>query len=354
MRWAVIVLCACAAPAKAPVIANATPPVPGAEPPAPPTVATAGVVMCRPDVAVVLGEHGGGDAAIGFGGARGIAAWQIGPTSIEVQAIAPDGTRIGMPATVTVHERVEPHEIYPIAAGFVVLLRLWDWEASDLNWWALVVDRDGHVVRPPVEIGLADLDIAMSQRFDDRTIALITMPGTISKQPTGPMRWQTLTIDASGKVTWNAHVIDTHGLEGEWQPADLHGMRGWLVVRNGARVADGIFDGQRRPSDGATPLADPAALDIRVVNAAEPPPPGPGGRIIEAMGRPMLHRTHAGQPVGEALALEWHGNPIAYAMNISTAIAWSGTHFLYPFSGEDGGPTHDRYVEALLPIDCRP
>src|SRR5262249_3507436 len=66
MRWVVILLCACAGHSPAPVIGNATPPVPGAEPPSPPTLATAGAATCKPDVAIVLGEHGEGEAVVGF------------------------------------------------------------------------------------------------------------------------------------------------------------------------------------------------------------------------------------------------------------------------------------------------
>lgn len=41
-------------------------------------------------------------------------------------------------------------------------------------------------------------------------------------------------------------------------------------------------------------------------------------------------------------------------MHIDDRIFWSGTHFIYPFWDDDGGPSHDTYVERLLPIDCHP
>lgn len=94
-------------------------------------------------------------------------------------------------------------------------------------------------------------------------------------------------------------------------------------------------------------------IAFTVINAAVPLPSS-GGTIYEPMGRPVLERTHDGRPVGEPLSLEWQGNPIAYGISIHDYVVWSGTHFLYPFSESDFGPTHDKYVEVLLPIDCRP
>lgn len=82
-------------------------------------------------------------------------------------------------------------------------------------------------------------------------------------------------------------------------------------------------------------------------NDATPPPRGPGVRIYEAMGEPIFVREHNSTQVGRRLVIEWHGNPVGvHGMYIESLLFWSGTHFVYPFRGDDRA--------NLLPIDCRP
>jgi hypothetical protein len=132
----------------------------------------------------------------------------------------------------------------------------------------------------------------------------------------------------------------------DWQTRDLSW---WSVVTEPSGQVRTNIAAASAPAPVASHPEDAVAFEI--TNGAVPPPPGPGGRIIEAMGRPMLERQHAGRRVGDTTALEWRGNPIAHSMNVSTAVAWSGTHFIYPFWDADRG---DAYIVALLPIDCRP
>jgi hypothetical protein len=124
-----------------------------------------------------------------------------------------------------------------------------------------------------------------------------------------------------------------------------------LVSDPSGRVARRLAPANAPKVDAPTPRSDEIAFTV--TNAAVPLPPS-GGKIYEPMGRPVLERTLAGAPVGDPLRLEWNGNPIAYGFQIKDYVVFSGTHFLYPFSESDLGPTHDKYVQLLLPIDCRP
>jgi hypothetical protein len=280
-----------------------------------PTMATAGAQACTIGDAVLLGPHGGAHAVLAFDRTGGLAAWKREKAVLALQPVALDGKKLGPQSNVVVREDIEPLWIYALGTSFVVLLRKWDWQSKELNWWGVVVDRTGRAVKPPAEIGLADMDIGEGEVLDQRRIRLHVGPGYASKNQNSPARWQTLTITRTGLAS---SVIAA-------DQADL-------VV-----------------------AAEPGAVAFHVTNRAVPPGGrGPGGMVIEAMGRPVLERTHAGTKVGEALDIMWHGNPIAHGMNIESYIVWSGTHFLYPFYADDGGPTHDKYAESLLPIDCRP
>lgn len=292
-----------APPAPAPVIANTAPPVPAASQRRPdPTAANAGAKTCTVGNAIVLGPHGQGHAVIAFDSLGGLAAWKSGPAAISLQAIGTDGAKVGSGTKVVVAEALEPHAVYPVGGGFVVLVRRWEWQTKDLAWYGIVVDHSGTTATGALDLQLADFDITAAQVTGDR-IALTVGPGYISKNPKQPMRGHTLEIAPAG-----------------------------------------ITSSPSATQAGSDPRA-PDALDFEVTNGAVPPPPGPGGRIIEAMGRPILTRSLAGKRVGDPIELEFRGNPIAHSMNISSDIAWSGTHFLYPFA-DDG--------DRLLPIDCRP
>ncbi len=304
------VLAACGHPATAP----ATPPSPGSvignTAPAPaasqrradPTAANAGAKTCTIGNAIVLGPHGQGHAVLGFDSLGGLAAWKSGPAEISLQAIASDGTKVGTGTTVVVAEALEPHVVHAVGGGFVVLVRRWEWQTKDLAWYGIVVDHAGSTSTGALDLQLADLDITAAQVTGAR-IALTVGPGHISKNPQQPV----------------------HGHSLEIAPA-------------------GITSSPSTTQAGTDPRA-PDVLDFEITNGAEPPPHGPGGRINEAMGRPILTRTLAGKRVGDPIELEFRGNPIANSMNISNDITWSGTHFLYPFA-DDG--------DRLLPIDCRP
>jgi hypothetical protein len=291
------------APRPAPVIANVAAPAPvAAQRRADPTAANAGAKTCTLGNAIVLGPHGQGHAVLAFDSLGGLAAWKSGPAAISLQAIGSDGAKLGNGTTVVVAEALEPHRAYAVGGGFVVLVRRWEWQTKDLGWYGIVVNHAGTTATAALDLQLADLDITAAQVTGDR-IALTVGPGYISKNSKQPVRGHTLDIAPAG-----------------------------ITSSPSATLA------------GSDPRA-PDALDFDVTNGAVPPPPGRGGKIYEAMGRPILTRTLAGKRVGDPIDLEFRGNPIAHSMNISSDIAWSGTHFVYPFSDD---------VDRLLPIDCRP
>jgi hypothetical protein len=285
------------------VIANAAPSPPAVRRPDP-TTANAGAATCTLGVAVVLGPHGQGNAVLAFDARGGIAAWKSAPSTLSLQALGNDGKRVGNATTLAISETLEPHAIYAVGAGFVVLLRRWGWETKDLAWFGVVVERTGATASGAVDLQLADLDITAAQVTTDRTIALTVGPGYISKNQQQPVR---------------GHLLEIAGT--------------------------GITSSPSATLAGTDPQA-PDAIDFDVTNGAVPPPRGPGGTIYEAMGQPILNRTLGGKRVGNPIDLEFRGNPIAHSMNISPYIVWSGTHFLYPFWETD--------VVRILPIDCRP
>ena len=286
----------------APVIANTAPVAPPSQRRADPTAANAGAKTCAIGNAVVLGPHGQGHAVLAFDSLGGLAAWKSGPAAISLQAISADGVKVGTGTTIVVAEALEPHVVYAVDGGFVVLVRRWEWQTKDLAWYGIVVNHGGTTATGALDLQLSDLDIIAAQVTGAR-IALTVGPGSLSKNPQQPVRGHTLEISPAG-----------------------------------------ITSSPSATQAGNDPRA-PNVLDYEVTNGAEPPPHGPGGRIIEAMGRPILTRSLAGKRVGDPIALEFRGNPIAHSMNISSDITWSGTHFLYPFA-DDG--------DRLLPIDCRP
>ncbi|MEO8702899.1 MAG: hypothetical protein ABI867_22835 [Kofleriaceae bacterium] len=221
---------------------------------------------------------------------------------LALQPLAHDGTPRGTAGTVAMPEGLEPKLVYPVGASFVVLVRKWDWQHNDVDWLGVVVDRAGRITVPPQSIGLADLDITDGRIVDDHRIALHAGPAAISKNPTQPVRWQIVT---------------------------LAGARLSSTVGSAPAVIEHARD----------------ALEFAIANRATGGGAGPGGMIIEPMGRPALERTLHGKPVGDVLDLEWRGNSVAHGMYVDGYVAWTGTYVLYPFRDDS---------ERLLPIDCRP
>jgi hypothetical protein len=319
-RAAVLGVVACsgaAAPASGPPkLSNTAQPVVPAAQPVEPTEATAGAKTCTLGEAVLLGPHGEESAIVGFDRGGGLAVWKRDKTVLALQAITLAGTPRGAQVTVALPEGIVPKLIYPLGDRFVVLVRKWDWQRNELDWWGLVADRSGKVTALPAQIGLADVDITRGEIVDGRRISLYVGPGAISKDLKRPARTQLLTVTATGIASTATAVMATAAGP---PPRDAIGFS----VINRATA---------RPGGGA----------------------GPGGMIIEPMGQPALERTQHAKRFGDPVALEWQGNPIAHGMYVESYIVWSGTHFIYPFYTDDGGPTHDKYVERLLPIDCKP
>lgn len=295
--WLSISLAACGSTAAPLTNTMGTPSVPAFV--APPTLITAGGTTCKVGDAIELAQHAETSAVLGFDAASGLAVWKPDPATLALQPLVRDGTRRGQMATLPLADGNEPDDVVALGGRFVVLVRRWDWQHDDVRWWGVVVDASGYA-GPLVDLGLAGLDVDSARATSASEIVLTVSAAAIAKHPeTPPLRGQTLTVTGD-------HLAS--------RPSKL--------------------------------VPSPAAAPFRyvVINAVDPPPPGPGGTIYEPLGRPVLERTNAGARVGQLTALEFHGNPIAFSMNIDPYIAWSGTHFLYPF--REG-------ALRLLPIDCR-
>jgi len=273
-------------------------------PASPPTLRTAGATECRLAEVVELGPDGGEHAVVGFGATTGLAAWRSASDRLAVRSISRDGTVRGGIRAIALPPGHAPHAIYALGERFVIITRLRDWQHDKVDWWAMVVDADALPRTGEVSLGLADHDIASFAHVDGEHLVARAGPAAISKAKTHAERWVILEVAKDALVT--------------------------------------------TPSPTAPALPPPSrdAIAYIVTNGARPPPHGPGGTIYEAMGRPMLERSRSGTPVGRSIELDYHRNPIAHSMNISPDIAWSGTHFLYPF-------VHDQR-QLLLPIDCKP
>jgi len=127
--------------------------------------------------------------------------------------------------------------------------------------------------------------------------------------------------------------------------------RSWsLVIDRSGGVEKPLAPARARDVEEPAHRSD--AVAFTVINAIEPVPPS-GGTIYEPAGRPIFERTLDGRRVGDPLALEWQGNPIAHGFHVESYVVWTGTHFLYPF-WTSTTPIGDKYVELLLPIDCHP
>jgi hypothetical protein len=315
-----------------------------------PTRSNAGADECRVEEAAPLGRGGGGPIVVAFDRTGGLAAWPQASATLAVRPIALDGSARGPVVRVAVGKEIEPYAMFATAPGFVLLLRRLDYQHGFRRWWgARVFGRDGRPAGPIIDLGLADMEVRVGQAIDAYRIGLIVAGAPIGKR-THTGRWQTLSVGPGGVITSTPIVAAVDDLvtttDDVWEPAVLAGQRGWVVLRRGVRRPEGIFDGAREPAAAAVPLVPPDGVSAEVVNLAVPPPPRPGGTIFEAMGQPALRRTHAGEAFGQLVHLAWHGNPVgAYAMNVETALFWSGTHFLYPFHHDNGA--------YLLPVDCR-
>jgi hypothetical protein len=315
-----------------------------------PTRATAGADDCRVGEAVSLGG-GGGPIVVAFDRTGGLAAWPETSTMLAVRPIAPDGSARGPVVRVAVGKEVEPHAMFATGHGFVLVMLRLDSQHGYRRWWGgRVFGRNGRPAGPATDLGLADMEVRVGQALDADRIGLIVAGANVAKRNTVG-RWQTLVVGHDGGISSIPSVVAVDDLvtttDDDWQPAVLAGQRGWVVLRRGLRRPEGIFDGVRRPAAAALPLVPPDGVSAEVVNLAEPPPPGPDGTIFEAMGRPALRRTRAGEAFGQLAQLLRHGNPVgSYGMNVESALFWSGTHFLYPFHEDKGA--------YLLPVDCRP
>jgi hypothetical protein len=312
-----------------------------------PTLQTAGAEACRIGAPVRLGARHDGDTIVGFGSSGGVAVMKRDATTLLVQPIGFDALKTGKATTVSVPTGVEPIHLFSLEQGFVVLLRLWDWQGGRASWSAVMLERSGRA-HPPVDIGLDGMDVRVAQPLDGQRVGLVVAAAAIAKTK-APGRWQTLTVPANGPIQSSPVAVSVDDLvtttNDVWQAAALDGKRGWLVLREGARRQEGVFDGVRQAAAAATPLRPSDAIVATMKNGAVPPPRGAGRMIREARGRPMLVRTHRGKEIGQRLVPRWRGTTVGVsAMYIQSSIFWSGSHFIYPFR-------HGNEA-SLLPIDC--
>ncbi|GAC1351440.1 MAG: hypothetical protein NVSMB1_04500 [Polyangiales bacterium] len=316
-----------------------------------PTLANAGASVCKIGEPVVLGAPIVGGARIGFGGSRGVAVFYQRETMLAFQPIGLNGATVGAVRELVVSERLEPSFIFAIDRGFIVLLKRSGGASSDLSWWGVFIDHAGTVIKPPVDLGQANLEVVVAQPLSSGEIGLILAPPSYAKAK-HPAHWVTLTVDREGNIVSRPAAVmfdDLLQTSSVWEPAAMNGKRGWVVSIDGARRPDGLFGGTRGPAAQAVLLRPNDVLEVQVWNGATPPPPSPGfhGRINEPFAQPVLTRTLAEKPVGEKVWLEWESGTPSHSMYADPDVAFSGTHFLYPFYD-------NKNVGRLLPIDCRP
>ncbi len=315
-----------------------------------PSAETAGAEACAVLPPVELGP---GDApVVGFGEGLGLAAWKSAPGELAMRTIGPDGKPQGDATGLEAAVELEPRHVVRIRDGFVVLLRRWDWKAQDLRWSGVFVGVPGGSARPPVDLALRGMDVDVARAVDDVRVGVIARPGVTRPDVEGAhARWQTLTVDGRGAISSSADAGWLDDLlpvgRDRWEPAELGEHVGWVVMRQDEPRSLGIFGGLRLPSRDARYAS--SAVHFEVVNAAIPPPPGPGGRIYEAMARPELRRTRDGSPLGKPVRLEANGSPVgSHGISVSGTLTWSGTHVLFGYSQSS------REARAyLLPVDCR-
>ncbi|APR77861.1 Hypothetical protein A7982_03208 [Minicystis rosea] len=333
--------------AASPPDAGAPTPATSAPWPRYPTLENAGAAACKPARTVALGPIEGDAPIVGFGPAGGLAAWRPNNTSLILQPITAAGVT-GTTVTVALDSDLTVERIHALRGGLIVVIRRWDWQKKIARWWGLPVGYDAHPLGARVDLGLADMDILLHQIIDDERVALLLFPAAIAPaRDRLQHRWQTLTLGAGGVIESKrggdlGHVemlsSDT------WEPATLGQRRGWAVFRDGVLQPEGIFDGQRMKSAGATSVRPNDAIDARVYSLAVPPPRGPGGRIYEALPQPALVREHRGKRVGTPFDLSSNNHT-----DLNDAV-WSGTYFVHASRDHH----HEPATAALTFIDCAP
>lgn len=320
--------------------------------PAYPTLADAGAARCKLGVATRLGAERGGAPKLRFGARSGVAAWKSADDAVSVAPLRDDGAIAGASHTLAVAPDLRVESVRALGAGFLLLLLRWDLAKHDVRWFGVALSADGVARSSAVDLGMADMSIAAAQEADARRVVLLLRPAAIARATGLRGRWQTITIGDDGALASTPIAADVDDLlttvpGEELEPARLDGAIGWIVSHAGGRRVDGVFDGVRRPAKDARPLRPDDAIEVEVRNGATPPPPGPGGRIYEPAAEPVLRRSHAGAPLGEALQLEVEGFPASRGgLYVEDEIAWSGSRFVYAYD-RDG-------AARLLAIDCRP
>jgi hypothetical protein len=284
---------------------------------------------------------------VGYGPAGGLVAWRQAETTLTLQRLGEDAVS-GAAVSIPLEPGLSVERIFALRRGFIVVVRLWDWKKNVARWWGLVVGHDGQPRGGRVDLGMSDMDILEHQIIDEERIALLLFPAAIAANRDRLQdRWQTLLLDAGGALASKAggELGKVERLSSDtWEPAELGGKHGWVVLRDAAPLPQGIFEGARTPAAAAKLLRPSDAIDARVYNLAVPPPRGPRGTIYEALPEPGLVRTHHGSPVGSAFHLS---NEHRRDLN---EVVWSGRYFVYPFKG----PRGDQEVASLVLIDCAP
>jgi hypothetical protein len=318
-----------------------------------PTLALAGAETCKLEPVVTLGPVASGRVALGFGAGGGLAAWKPTETTLAVRHLASNGSPRGAALRLAIDPRLEPRQVHAVAAGYVVLLSVWDWRAGDARWLGVFASAHGQVLKPPVDLGLDGMDIVVGRAIDDERVALIVTPAAIAPNRAHLRgRWQTVRAGADGRLASTATEVDVTDLapttQDRWAPATLGADPGWAVERDHLRRPLGVFGGRLGPAAGAV-LLD-GGFTARVLNLAEPPPQSADGTIFEVLPAPALVREHRGKPVGRSTLLEVGSSPVGvHGLSFTPDIAWSGTHFVYPFA-----TSNPPRAASLLPIDCRP
>jgi len=311
-----------------------------------PTVATAGADTCRIDEAQAMGTGSAANALVAFRTREGIVAWRQDEHTVAVRAIASRGSPLGERISIPVAKGAVPGQLFAIERGYLLLLHRWLQETADSTWWGIVLSPKGKPEAAPVDVGLHGRRVFAGQPLGGDQVALLTNPA--NPEPRPALHWQTLNASSKGGITSSTAKVALDRLVGKlddsWAMAELDQQRGWVVLRDGTPRPYGAFGGVEQKTTEARPLIPDSAILAEVHNAAVPPPRGPKGTIYEALGMPMLERTHYGKRL-EPLFLEWHGSGTGvHGMNVDPHIFWSGTHFLRPFA-EDG-------TLYILPVDC--
>lgn len=374
---AAAVLLACSAPPAAPSAPPAAPPVPvsAADPPAPaappapptdpawrpfPTAATAGAELCRPGQRNVLGPAIDlGEPVAGFGAHGGLVAFITAERTLALQPVDRDGEPRAPLTRQPVAPDYQARHVVAVGPRFVVLLLLWDWQAARARWSALAVAADGAALGSVLELDLDDRDVSDVQALADDRLAILAGEAAIAPPARrgAPGRWLELDLAADGALGQRASDFPTRDRDGRDRflaPANLRraaldGRLGWLVERRDGRDPEGVWDGRRTPVAGARLLAPDDHVVARIGALDETPPPHggrvAGGRILEPLHTPALHRSLGGRPLARVTALAVRGlDPL------DNQLVWTGTRFLVVYRDHSRGDS----VAVTLAIDCTP